>query len=233
MIFSDNATYFKSSAKEIRLLYKSINWKAITTNGVEQKVEWVFNTEKAPFRNGIAERMVRSVKTPLRIILGSACLTFNQLAVLLIEIEGIVNNRPLALVFDDPDDLTPITPFELINGRKLDQMPDPNKQQNVTTFPHLWRKRQSVLNSFWKKWKKDYLLSQNLRKKWNTPTTQDLLGRCVLINDDNMSRNTWHMGRIIDTFPSKDGLIRTVLVKTSTSKLRRPIQKLSLLEAIF
>jgi hypothetical protein len=233
MIFSDNATNFKSGAKEIRLLYKSINWKAITANGIEQKIEWLFNTEKAPFRNGIAERMVRSVKTPLRIILGSACLTFRQLEVLLIEVESIVNNRPLALVTDDPDDLTPITPFELINGRKLDQMPDPNQQRNVTTFPHLWRKRQAVLNSFWKRWKKDYLLSQNLRKKWNTPSNQDLLGRCVLINDDSMSRNTWKMGRIIETYPSKDGLIRTVLVKTSTSKLRRPIQKLSLLEAIF
>ena len=232
-IFSDNATNFKSGAKEIRLLYKSINWKTISANGLEQKIEWIFNTEKAPFRNGIAERMVRSVKTPLRIILGSACLTFRQLEVLLTEVEGIVNNRPLALVTDDPDDLIPITPFELINGRKLDQMPDPNQQRNVTTFPHLWRKRQAVLNTFWKRWQNDYLLSQNLRKKWNTPSHQDLLGRCVLINEDNMCRNTWKMGRIIETFPSKDGLIRTVLVKTSTSKLRRPIQKLSLLEAIF
>ena len=146
------------------------------------------------------------------------------MSILLTEIEGMVNNRPLSTVTDEPDDLTPITPAELIIGRRMDPLPDPNLRKNHTNFPHLWRKRQEVLNSFWKRWRHDYLLSQDVRKKWRTPSHENLRHKIVLIRDDNLSRNEWKLGRIIETFPSKDGFIRSVLVKTPTSTLRRPIQ---------
>ena len=92
--------------------------------------------------------MVRSVKTPLRIIIGNAKLTSRQLAIILAEVEGIVNNRPLSTVTDHPDDLTPITPAELIIGRRMDPLPDPNLRKNETNIVHLWRKRQATLNAF-------------------------------------------------------------------------------------
>jgi hypothetical protein len=57
-----------------------------------------------------------------------------------------------------------------------------------------------------------------------------LVAKVVLIKDDHLSRNEWLIGRIIETIPSKDGLIRNVVVKTSTSKLRRPVQKLAVFE---
>ena len=117
VMFSDNAKNFKCASKEIRLLYKSVNWAKVQAEGQKTNIEWIFNVEKAPWANGIAERMVRSVKTPLRIIIGNASLTFLQTSILLTEIEGMVNNRPLSTVTDEPDDLTPITTAELIIGR--------------------------------------------------------------------------------------------------------------------
>ena len=75
-------------------------------------------------------------------------------------------------------------------------------------------------------------MKQDVRTKWQNPTHQDLLGKIVLVNDDNMAKNVWKIARIIDTVTSKDGLIRTAIIKTPTSVLRRPIQKLSLLEGI-
>jgi hypothetical protein len=233
VMFSDNAKNFKCASKEIRLLYKSVNWAKVQAEGQKTNIEWIFNVEKAPWANRIAERMVRSVKTPLRIIIGNASLTFRQMSILLTEIEGMVNNRPLSTVTDEPDDLTPITPAELVIGRRMDPLPDPNIRKNHTNFPHLWRKRQEVLNSFWKRWRHDYLLSQDVRKKWRTPSHENLKYKIVLIRDDNLSRNEWKLGRIIETFPSKDGFIRSVLVKTPTSTLRRPIQRIALLESIF
>jgi hypothetical protein len=177
--------------------------------------------------------MVRSIKNPLRKIVGSSKLTFRQLSVILTEIEGIVNNRPLAIVTEHPDDLTPITPAELIIGRRMCQLPDPNPRKLATPINHLWKKRQNTLNSFWKRWSHDYLLEQNVRKKWRTPDHQDLIDKVVLIKDDSLSRNVWKMGKIVDTVKSKDNLVRTVLVKTPTSVIRRPIQRIALLESVF
>ena len=157
-------------------------------------------------------------------------LTRSQLALVMTEIEAIVNNRPLCVTSNDPSDLTPITPMELINGRKLDQLPDPNNRINVTNFAHLWRKRQSILNQFWKRWHNDYLMSQNIQRIWKNPTSENLMDKLVLIREDSLSRNEWKIARIIETIPSKDGLIRNVVVRTSTSTLRRPVQKLALFE---
>ena len=75
-------------------------------------------------------------------------------------------------------------------------------------------------------------MKQDVRTKWKNPTDHDLLGKIVLVNDDNMAKNEWKIARIIETIPSKDGLIRTAIIKTSTSTLRRPLQKLSLLEGV-
>lgn len=231
-IYSDNAKGFKASSKEVRRLYESINWTKVKEEGIKRNIEWFFSTEKAPHQNGLCERMVRTVKNPLRIVIGAARLTKNQLRLILQEVEAVVNNRPLGTTSNNPEDLTPITPMELINGRRLEQLPDPNKQINQTSFAHLWRKRQAILNQFWKRWHNDYLINQNIRRTWKNPTNEDLLGKIVLIKDDSLSRNEWKIARIIETITSKDGLIRNVVVKTHSSTLRRPVQKLALLENV-
>lgn len=231
-MYSDNAKNFKAASKEIRRLYASINWNTVKKKGLELQIEWYFSTERAPHQNGLCERLVRTVKKPLRVAIGAAQLTRNQLALILTEIEAVVNNRPLATPSEDPADLTPITPMELICGRRLTQIPDPKAPNKTTNIAHLWRKRQAILNQFWQRWHNDYLLEQSVRKIWRQPSNQDLLDKIVLVRDDHLSRNEWKIGRIISTFPSKDGLTRNVEVQTATSKLRRPVQKLALLENV-
>jgi len=229
-LYSDNAKGFKAASKEIRALYRSINWNAVKLEGVKKNVEWFFSTEKAPHQNAICERLVRTVKSPLRVVVGAARLTKNQLRLVLTEIEAVVNNRPLAVVSEDAADLDPITPMELVNGRRLEQIPDPKAPKSSTNFSHLWKRRQTILNQFWRKWYHDYLLEQSVRKIWKTPMKEDLMGKIVLIKDDNLSRNVWILGRIVDILPSRDGLVRNVMVKTPTSLLRRAVQKLALFE---
>ena len=230
-IYSDNAKGFKAASKEIRALYRSINWKRVEEEGIKQDINWFFSCEKASHQNGLCERLVRTVKMPLKIACGAAHLTMTQLRIILTEIEAVVNNRPLGVTSNDAEDFCPITPMELVNGRRLDQIKDPNNRKNVTSFTHLWKKRQSILNSFWKRWSTNYLLEQQVRRKWKNPSQENLLDRIVLIREeDKLSRNVWKIGRIIETHPSKDGLIRNVTVKTATQTLRRPVQKLALFE---
>jgi hypothetical protein len=54
-----------------------------------------------------------------------------------------------------------------------------------------------------------------VRKKWQTPSHESLQDTIVLIRDNNLARNEWKMGKIIETFPSKNGLIQSVLVKNA------------------
>ena len=45
-----------------------------------------------------------------------------------------------------------------------------------------------------------------------------------------MSRGQWPLGRVIDVVKSRDGHVRSCVVKTSQSQVVRPITKLCLLE---
>ena len=54
----------------------------------------------------------------------------------------------------------------------------------------------------------------------------------VLLVDENLPRSSWPLGRILEVFPNqKDVLVRSVRVKTRTSVLVHPIDKIVLLEA--
>ena len=57
----------------------------------------------------------------------------------------------------------------------------------------------------------------------------------VYIKDDNVLRQEWHLGRVIDVQPSADGLVRKLILKTQdtitgkASVLERPVTKCILL----
>ena len=53
----------------------------------------------------------------------------------------------------------------------------------------------------------------------------------VLIVDNNLPRNLWQLGRVVEVHnSSQDGRVRSVKVKTKSSVFERPIDKLVLLE---
>jgi len=51
----------------------------------------------------------------------------------------------------------------------------------------------------------------------------------VLVVDETAPRNSWPLGRIIKTLADSKGFVRRVHLKTQTSELERPINKLCLL----
>lgn len=89
--------------------------------------------------------------------------------------------------------------------------------------------QQEMLESFWKRWDNEYLTSLLQRKKWLKEKDHFKIGQLVLIGDENLPPARWLLGRIIELIASKDGLIRSVVIKTAKSKLTRPIQKIVIL----
>ena len=45
-------------------------------------------------------------------------------------------------------------------------------------------------------------------------------------------RGQWPLGRVIEVFPGKDGLVRTAKVKTASATFVRPVTKLALIESV-
>ena len=47
------------------------------------------------------------------------------------------------------------------------------------------------------------------------------MGDVVLLADKNFPRGQWPLARVIEVFPSKDGLVRSARVKTSSTVMTR------------
>jgi hypothetical protein len=51
------------------------------------------------------------------------------------------------------------------------------------------------------------------------------------MKDDDVSRGQWPMARVVETHPSKDGLVRSVSLYSKGSVFKRPVHKTVLLVA--
>ena len=84
------------------------------------RVTWRFIVDRAPWWGGFWERMVKTVKQSLKKAIGRTTLTYDELNMILIELESIVNTRPITYVYDDNESVSyPLTPSDLIYGRKI------------------------------------------------------------------------------------------------------------------
>ncbi|KRX20472.1 hypothetical protein T07_8598 [Trichinella nelsoni] len=75
--------------------------------------------ERAPWCGGYWERLVRSIKVALSKVLGRCHAKPDDLRTVLCEIEARINDRPLTIVSDRPDDQLALTPAHFLIGREL------------------------------------------------------------------------------------------------------------------
>ena len=145
------------------------------------------------------ERLIRSTKRCLRKVIGKAKLDYDELLTVVIEVEMIINSRPLSYV--TPDDLKePLTPSHFLTGKRTMSIPDgisTDQDQDwdddiQITIPELSRRMRhlnSVLNHFWKRWKREYIYLLELREchrygSSGAQTTTIAAGDIVLVHDD-------------------------------------------------
>ena len=57
------------------------------------------------------------------------------------------------------------------------------------------------------------------------------VGDLVIISSHDVPRSYWPMGRIIEVYQGRDGVVRSIKLKTSNGELSRPSALLCLLEA--
>ena len=81
---------------------------------------------------GLYERMAKVVKTSLHKVTGKSILSYEELETVLIQIESIVNSRPLTFVATE-EVCEPLAPSHLIYGKQLVSAIT-NKYIDDTTF---------------------------------------------------------------------------------------------------
>ena len=147
------------------------------------------------------------------------------------EVENIINSRPLTAVSNDVKDLQPLTPNMLLYLKEEQSLPPGTEDSFDVYSSKRWRRVQYLANLFWKRWVKEYLPILQKRQKWTKLNPNFTVGDVVIIADDNLPRNAWHVGVILETRNDKRGVVRSAKIKTATSVFDRPITKLCLISA--
>ena len=117
---SDNRKTFKSTAKLLKVIFKD---KTVEEYLTSRGCQWTFNLARAPWWGGVYERMMQSTKRCLRKMLGRVSLSYKELVTVIVEIEGVINSRPISYI-SAADREEPLTPSHLIVGCRLLSLPD-------------------------------------------------------------------------------------------------------------
>ncbi|GFS83914.1 integrase catalytic domain-containing protein [Nephila pilipes] len=152
--------------------------------------------------------LVKSVKDPLKKFLGKALLAFEELTTILVEIEYVVNSRPLTYVTDNFSEPNPLTPLDFLQyGRKNQDYPlhfaelvneVSNRESLIKRKPY----QTTLLKHFWNKWKTQYLLDLKTVHHFKSPNIhKDVKVDVVLVEGSSKSKLLWDLGTIQETFP--------------------------------
>ena len=220
VVYSDNAKAFKVAPG---LLDKQFG---------HLSPQWEFIAPRAPWWGGWWERLYASMKSAIKRSVGLLTLSRTELETVLHEIEACLNSRPLTFVGDDPAYFAPLTPAHFLIGR-CPFTPATTGDLLVTRDDLVQRHqvRKWMLDKFWEVWSQEYIRSLPPGGSgWVKGDIQ--IGSVVMVREDNTPRLLWPMGVVTKVHPGRDGVVRTVSVRTSRGTFVRPIQRIHDLEVM-
>ena len=243
LMISDNAPQFRLSKD----LFDRTWSKVLTDNSVRSYIStkgivWKFTTALAPWMGGCYERMVGLVKSTFKSAVGRKLLKFEEFNTLMVEVEAIVNSRPLTYVNSDIDSGLALRPMDFLTSlptgtSEVDPAIRPIGGDAGKNLLRYWKQKQRRLDSLWRQFYDDYLVSLRERGQighrnkrsdiYSTPKE----GEVVLVKNPDAPRGTWKLGKVIRIIPSKDNNIRSVeLLLPNKMTIQRSISHIYPLE---
>ncbi|GFU93927.1 integrase catalytic domain-containing protein [Trichonephila clavipes] len=189
--------------------------EALASYMASEGIDWKFLPPRAPNFGGLWEAGVKSFKFYLKRVVGNIRLTYEEFLTVIIQIEGMLNSRPLVPLSSDLDDLNVLTPSHFLIGRSITSIVEPDLTNLNENRLDNWQKITKIIQLIWKRWSVDYLNSLQQRNKWHFEKKNAKIGDMVIIKEDNLPSCQWSLGRINNIYLGKDSKVRVVEVKTT------------------
>lgn len=129
IITSNCGTNFVAADSELKKMFtaSSQEWTHIANFLANDGVTWKFHPPSAPHFSGKWKPGVKSVKFHLRRIIDDVLLTYEKLTMFLVQIEAILNSRPLATLSDDLSDASALTLGHFVGSALI--VPEPSLKE--------------------------------------------------------------------------------------------------------
>ncbi len=123
---------------------------------------------------GVSRRILESMLQGF----GPSRLSHEVLTTFMCEVTDIVNARPLVPVSTDPDAPLILTPATLLTQKSSAVLPPPGEFIEKDLLVRQWRQVQSLANTFWNRWQKEYLTTLQNHRKWQNESSNLQSWRC-------------------------------------------------------
>ncbi|XP_049548173.1 uncharacterized protein LOC125959392 [Anopheles darlingi] len=217
-IFCDRGTNFVGAQRELQRNPELIDHVDITKECSQRGIRWEFNPQQASHMGGSWERLIRTVKENIVAASSAKRLNDEVLRSLLVEVESIMNARPLTHVPVDDDSAPALTPNHFLLGSSNGMKQPGELDDSGSLLRQNWRTSQALANRFWRRWLTDYLPEITRRTKWHRYNEPIRTGDVVVIVDPRLPRNSWPKGVVEQVFASKqDGQTPPNVISTTFS----------------
>jgi hypothetical protein len=234
LIWSDHGTNFVGANRELNELNVFLNHQ-ITQGAISEfcgshNTEWKYIPARSPHFGGLWESAVKSAKNHLKRIVSPVKLTFEEFTTVLTQVEACLNSRPLVPINSANDDgIEVLTPGHFLIGKPTTALPDPQISYKSISVLRRWHLCQCLIRHFWQRWENEYLSSINKYNKWKYPSRNVAPGDVVILQESGIAPTKWPLGRVLETHPGQDNLVRVVTLKTAQGVYKRPISKIAVL----
>ncbi|KAK7571949.1 hypothetical protein V9T40_014421 [Parthenolecanium corni] len=213
-------------------------WRRFAEADVNEKyyaqhgIEWRFVPAHSPWMGGAYERLIQEVKKSFERTYSPLILSDRKFEIALIEIEGILNSRPITYV-DKEAETELITPNDFLQTRYPAIPFDHTRALTGAELTAAWRASEEYLEQFWRDWAERYLREIRERRDVmpNPRLTEDrapMVGEVVLMIDPSQKRSSWRTAVVERLIDSSDGKVRAVQLRSSQrSRMIRPVSKLA------
>ena len=234
-VYSDRGTQLRAADKEIKEIVASLDEEALSEFSSNHSFEWEFCSPNAPWQNGCSESLIKSVKKSLKIAIGNQALAYSEFQTVLMECANLINDRPIGRHPTSPEDGVYLSPNDLLLGHSTNNVPQGPFDATANKYQR-FKFVQRIADAFWKRWTEAYFPSLLIQQKWHTSHRNLRKGDVVIVQDSNLIRGKWRLGRVSKADPSlRDGFVRNVDIeyKNIGSKrhltIMRPVQRVIVL----
>ncbi|KAJ8010154.1 hypothetical protein DPEC_G00072030 [Dallia pectoralis] len=141
-----------------------------------------------------------------------------------------MNARPLVPVSSDPDMPTVLTPAMLLTQKVDIMLPPAGEYDLKDLYCKQWKQVQVLADVFWKRWRQEYLVLIQPRRKWHADKPNLSEGDVVLLRDTQVRRNEWPVGVVVNAIPSKVCKVDVRVNRQGTQReYSRPVSEVVLL----
>ncbi|GFW67129.1 integrase catalytic domain-containing protein [Trichonephila clavipes] len=167
-LFSDNGKNFVGASNEIKKLLEIVRKpdEKLANYLAAEGIEWKFIPARSPKFGGLWEAAIKSCKYHLKRVVNGINLTYEELLTVTVQIEGILNSRPLCPLSNNDDDFQVLTPAHFLINRSLNSLEEPNLTKCKESNLKKWQKITKIVQLMWKFWSRNYLNQLQQRGKW-------------------------------------------------------------------